>query len=894
MKEIFPIEMPDGSVESFEANSIDEAQGMRDRLIAQQGGAIHAFPFRMADGSIATFPGETYPEAEAAANAAADLAGESTLPQLSSLGGHLPKEVPPDLLPPGGTPLGREPTAGERFDIGGAEGIKEVAVRLGLPADRVFESPNGTQWAQFTPGVWSPLNPPGFEVGDLAQLANDPAGAGAIALQLYPPTRGVGMLGTALSGATGGALGKAASEGLEYLQGTQRQKPMEIGFDVLGAGATEGLLGGVGSLFHRSQVPLTAPGKEAQENLQGALEFSDRNREYPRGLASDLYSRTGMNVGPVHLPGPIVRSLTNQADFTTGAVTAAKTSGATQAMEQTERQFMLPPEGPGNSRAAVSDDLVNAALRANTADRSQIEALYPTYEKGMAEGVATVGEGVDAAKSRVTAQYQGPVAEAIAEEQPRFDMSPAYSKNATPGPTLTQSKMVDTGLLDADGNPIWSRIDEEIATSANPQEALSKVQKLIDTLKPEQWNYEGIKELRTRVNDIAYGRTDDAWKLAPAKALSSKLTKIIENPVNKGGAPKFVAAWQEANRLHSWAKGLEDDTAVKAMMAGDETGQVLVNFAREPANLFSPKMRELMDMAPEEAKETFRASMQLAILDSPNPVAAWDSMNVAGRQDGLNHLFANPAKRRQFERDVVGSAQWKQSPLGQIHAKREKDLIGYKTVTEKLDSPQATRRLMAGLASDDVTQVQHAVIDNAVNKAVRPLGKEGAEAVNPDVLAAEIKKLKNNGVWKQVLTPEQQKNLTQMGQYYRVFYRQLGDMGAGLENASMVADLKGAITGIVTGHPGEMGRFAGALHGFAQNRALSWYMTRPGAYLRAKKRIQATEKTPSRMPRAGVLALLAGGPAAGHALTDYTDRRARERDVKTLVPGDFRAPISAP
>jgi hypothetical protein len=257
--------------------------------------------------------------------------------------------------------------------------------------------------------------------------------------------------------------------------------------------------------------------------------------------------------------------------------------------------------------------------------------------------------------------------------------------------------------------------------------------------------------------------------------------------------------------------------------------------ANNPESVLTPQFRKLLDLAPENQRNQFLSGVRQSILDSGDPVKLLDSMKISSNPEPFYYLFGGREGYNNFMRTAERVSRAHNSTMGQIYQRRTDQFETTKYALEQIQTPAQARDLWGQLEPSEQTMFRGAIVDNLVDKALGPNSK-GQYVVNTVVLENEIKKLRNNGVWR-MLSPEQQERLTGLSKYYRVAMGKTQDVGASLENASIVADLKGFLTPT----PSQFRGAVEAMHAIFQNKMLAAYVTNPK---RAEKLMRQMQQVP--------------------------------------------------
>jgi hypothetical protein len=336
--------------------------------------------------------------------------------------------------------------------------------------------------------------------------------------------------------------------------------------------------------------------------------------------------------------------------------------------------------------------------------------------------------------------------------------------------------------------------------------------------------------------------------------------------------------------LNEWRRGFEKDDVVRTLIKTQGAAKTFRQFTSDPANFFTPKMQELFDLAEPGQQRIFRRAFQQSILENDSPLKTLQGMQRAGTEREYGYLFESPAQQRRFESEVLGLSRWKNSPQGKMAAAADERLGALKVALEDVQTPVDAHEVMSALGPRDQGMLQEAVIDRVVRRSRKTGGESDQWSISSNSLEQEIGKLKDQGLWDEVLTEDQQGHLKDLASYQRVFFKQMKDVGSSLENASLVSNLKAAISPATVAHPGEANRVVTAAHGFMQNKMIARWLTNPKRYEKVLRRL---EKEPRRANRWATASLL-GSPVIGTIGTE--DVRQRTTPGRLTLP----PPLSAP
>lgn len=812
------------------------------------------FKFRSPTGQIITVPAPPGTTEEQAWQIAQRRAAELEHPPARGRGGP---------TAPGAT-TERPVSMGQAFTVGRYRGVpEEIAAKLG---GDVQDLDGVLWWRPEGETEWSRLNPQNLDLTDLPRTIGDALGPtiGASAYRLAAQAATTNPFVRAASYGLGGGLGSMANEALQYIDDTQRETLMEQGDRALIDAFVEGTLGPIGDVvgYMARPKPLKAQGQRAAQELEEAVQFQRDNPAFPPPLVADILARTGLNspVPGVSFPGQAAAGVARQADASSGVLSAQRRDMAGQAQQAVESEFFMPPERRAAGGEALAQTAEAVRQRQVTTPRRE---WGPGPQAGSYQAEQATRSGLEATRQMVSRQYSGKLADAITQDKPVFRLTPAQS--TWEGPTLTKTELEGMGLFDAQGQDFTQAVRKEYEAIPEATGRVARLKQILASVDTEQLNsaqaFNALKNIRTEVGSLM--RSDPAlrdWKDNPAVGLYRELTEVLKNPVND--APTYLREFENANLLTEWRMGLRDDTSVRKALKADGAVPFLRELANDPEGVLSPKFQQVLDLAPEGQRNTMRRAVQQEILASDDPMTVVRQMKDRPDPGPYEYLFEGPKERAAFEAEALRLSRFNASPIGRIYDQAIKQYDTLKFALGEIQSPQQARDLWSQLPARDKNMMQEGIIEEAVNSALAPT-KGDELVVQPERLSAKIRELKQRGLWDK-LSEDQRKRLQGLRSYYRVVLSQTGDVGASLENASVVAAIKDMLLPI---SPGSFTRGLEAVRTLTVNNLLAKYLVNPR---RAQKLIDRIGKKPGQGIPGGLPTILAA-PFANTALEEIGD-----------------------
>lgn len=735
----------------------------------------------------------------------------------------------------------------QSFQVGRHRGnVGEIEAELG---GRVLDTGlTGLYW--YPPDGSDPrqINPTGPDWGDIPRVIGEEIGptvgsaAAAIGSKSLP--------GLIVRSILGGFAGSMGNEAAQYAEGTQQETLGQQAGRAAVDAAIEGGAGAAGGILART-VPGggIAPGSNwSADQLERAMRFQEGRPDlYPSPLPGDILSKTGVGPGGL-VPGQVMSQMEKQAAGGSDILPNLREDMTSQAAKGAESEFRLPPQ----SVERASDRLADAAYAERERLRDAVASRGPTAEAGQYQLNQGLRQGERTAAGKVSAQYEGPLAKAVEEEAPVFDISRFHKE--WDRPTFTQTQLRETGLLDEYGFPWVEKVKEQVAGLPDVPSKVQYVRKFLASMDPEQTNFEALKRVRTMVGE--HLREDPIYRQAskqPMERLYGELSEVLGNPVNKTQTPKYLQEFENANLITRWKSGLVDADSVRKVLKARGGGSLLVTeIGNDPSRLVTPEFRELFDLAPESTRKNFRASVQRAILSGEDPASVVKKLQDSTNPESYKYLFDSDEQRLAFEQSSRRISSWFNGPMGQIYRQAEEELAPVRIALEKIETPRQAKAFYDRLPALQQSDVRELLIDDLVGKASGFNSKSGLPTINTKTLDTRIAELKRNGTWN-FLTPDQRRRIEDMPAYFRTVINKFGDVGSNLENASIVADLKDALSAWY--NPKALLRAVGAAEKFAHNELLARYLSNPNRVNKLRARLKKEPRDIGKWGAASIIAL---------------------------------------
>lgn len=820
----------------------------------------------------------------------------------------------------------------ERWNLAGGDIPSEVVRRgglLGYPLTPVEVQPGETEYLRPTEQGLAFTNTPGFDVGDIAQFGREvgaqTAGATAADIAMLTPTPGTAGIAAAKTAAAvapklaplipkaistakaltglglGGFGGKAAEETIETWDpaDVQHQGMVE---GILRPGARAGTEEALGGLLARMGVKTW---NLARHGFPGSPTFATdiAKAEMLRRVAQEEY---GFDLPAPYLGAmldhPAIRVLGQQSEATTGAMSAMKDE-----MSRVLGEFIQTQIKPGKNRVAeaaqqLADQALLAQRKKTAGFYAEGDVLFPGSAAERDVGRITGGiagekssialkkayeDVTDSWWNKVSSGYKQLDRIAL-EENPRFDLSDAQENigrmfgEVRAARTEIAPILNDEGvpLIAPNGEPLTHEITKWINVAEPGPARLDRINRLIQSIDPEQKDYRILKELRTQtgrmIREMPWEQGRDTGS-GQALKMWEELTNVLENPTND--APRFTdmlaTVVPEAKAYYRAIRQPSYQTVMKSEVAAGLFNTVM----EQPDMLVTPAFREIVSKAPPKQRDVLRAGFRQSLILNPSPRKTLDAL-IAKSENSVDFMFGAPGspQRRSLERAVDEMETFYRSPVGQMSAGRYK---AYETLQTELRRKSLTPREMDDLAASvgeaGRPAIQMAIIDNILDGSLKGHPKSGERMIKAGDLNWEIQNAKENGQWN-YLTENQKKVLEGAEAYSRRFLASIKDVGVSLQANSVISKMKKPST------------FLSGLHTLAANKAIAAVLTAPGLSEKMKLRI-LNEARPVHDYVADIMAPLLVAQAHVIAGLPDTTQRIGTDEVRE---GSFPTPTGTP
>lgn len=675
------------------------------------------------ESTAATLPRSVNPETQAALAAASDLVrvrppDDYVAPEAQRMG----------IRPGAFLDISKGADKGTRFGLGMDENqvsqLKYLASNYG--PENVDISENGQFILRNQPTAnGTPedvmVNPAGLDGGDLVEMLGQMGyqgggGVGGIVgglLSKHPIGRVfTGALGMAIGGGAGGAIQDAI---VRYRRG----QPVDIsdiaayrggmalidaplGVLFAGTGKTgtklvEGALG-VGVLFERTQIANTSRAGRALGMGTSPTQRAAAELEAQTGVAYPL--TPGEAAGPDTAMGRLFLRAEATASGRVGSATAADkaTAAKQQAEDELRRVFLGAPrtmtddelrlltsaEGTGERALqrlrTEAESLSDATLaaqtqvaRTGTAEAQQLagvnlaQRLDPTAVGGTlrsrASGDFTAGQGAlgqryDEFFGRPELRTRSISGNALA------DVAAAVESDLTPQAVRTRA--VNTGILDAQGNPITYEREqlERLDAFVN-----GKVRTFLDSLqgmRGARVAVNDLKQIRTGIDSaIAEGVAIPGVDVAQLRELRGRVTGVIGESLNDID-PALNAQWQALNNDYAAHMGRFDRTGIrelliregeKGSLGSTEIAERVLGDSARAKDIYDGYRNFLGAQSP-EFQQLRQVVAENALYGSISDVTPF--VDGARLRAGVRNL------RREIAEDVFGANRQELSRIGEV------------------------------------------------------------------------------------------------------------------------------------------------------------------------------------------------------------------------------------
>jgi len=378
-------------------------------------------------------------------------------------------------------------------------------------------------------------------------------------------------------------------------------------------------------------------------------------------------------------------------------------------------------------------------------------------------------------------------------EMPTFDLSGAQSTAAKirQGIEGVRTETIDTvqGMSLTTGRPIVSSETEQMGVRvAGPEGALASVSRKLEQLDPTQPNYETVKVLRTQLYDLL---DNPAWAWDANKANASRLyrelTESLMNP--SSSAPGYKAAIREANDAARQRFKLMDKKEIRQAVVESNVykiGDLLVPGEMTPAFVGAVKAGGKAEF------ETMVAGARANILRSENPLKSYQEWSK--HPEVFEKLFTE-SERAALQNTVKRLDALRGTRISEIADSTSRSATTVRELAQGYDS--AGMKQIVGKMSDAEKQalkegIYMDFLQNTVSRGTRD-GKEVLESaayVDAGKFSDLYATYKNSGALDLLFNATERERLHALGDYVMLTNGTLSDVGAALEGAQIMSQLK--------------------------------------------------------------------------------------------------------
>lgn len=609
------------------------------------------------------------------------------------------------------------------------------------------------------------------KTGQVSDVRVHPSGFGAddlVTLATSAPEVVAGFL-AARSGNTSGAWGavralaqmagatEAAGAGKDIatrlLQGHDIE-PGEIALSRSGSAladlATGGVLAGATGLGGKIISPFANPGPEQQSMRQAMANLLDKWGIKLSGTpgqlsGSGLLLRTEAQIA--NLPGSagVVKGLLEKDDAAIRQLQArflglpANPSAAELAALPSNEQVGERALGQLGAQTAQAENAVTKARQAvQQTGTQEVGALMGTGTGTVPINTTTLGGAMrqsttsqfDAFKKAMSARYEAFFNEPALQDK-NFDASgiatdAARLVKSLPAKTVTETK--PTGLLDAQGNPIYhTTTGQEVLPQFMPKGIKDKLFEMAGW-KGQSFRLDELKQVRTAIDDaIAEGTSIPGTDTGMLKRMRGIVSGGIEEGLDKLNNPTLKSEWQALNQ--DYANGItrfEPAPIRRMLIAEEEKGAVGNTALAESAMGNSPASKDVYD-----AYKSFYGptsphfgALKQAIAEN----VFGSSLDTSREFISGSALLGNLNKiRPDVAQDVFGASQPELRKIAQSTALAQGELP-VDAVRNLQNSGSLTYQKLVDLRSAEAAKDQ--LYRNQVLNAVAK-GNEGIERIKP-------------------------------------------------------------------------------------------------------------------------------------------------------------------
>jgi len=451
--------------------------------------------------------------------------------------------------------------------------------------------------------------------------------------------------------------------------------------------------------------------------------------------------------------------------------------------------------GPTTEKAAALESQKQALRSARDSVRNDIlagEQLVTRYGAGESMQKA-VGVHLKNSGDKVRGLYKQ--ADDLAKvEAPLFDLSGAQSTAAKirEGIEGVRTETTETVMKNFDymtGKPIVASETEQVGVRvAGPEGALASVAKKLEQLDPMQPNYETVKVLRTQLYDLI---DNPAWawdaNKANAMRLYRELSDSLMNPSTS--APGYKAAIREANDTARQRFDLMNKAEIRQAVV--ESNPYVLGDLLTPGNT-TPALVGAVKSGGKAEFENMVAGARANILRSDNPLKSYQEWSK--HPEVFEKLFTE-GERAALETTVKRLDALRGTRISEIADATSRSATSVRELAKGYDA--AGMKQIVGKMSDAEKQalkegIYMDFLENTVSRGVRD-GKEvldSATFVDASKFSELYATYKNSGALDLLFNQTERERLHALGDYVMLTNGTLSDVGAALEGAQIMSQLK--------------------------------------------------------------------------------------------------------
>jgi len=638
---------------------------------------------------------------------------------------------------------------------------------------------------------WKTVEDLGVSFSDVGDLAA-PAAKAAVTIAGGAATGGSSIVTQML--AYGGAAAGAhlIKEGIEELRGTQLQPVGDVLEQAGMEGAITAGMAGAGAAITKGLNIATGAGALGQHPEIAKL-LKDINKAKKAGLTTEslmVHQKTPENM--------IISRLGAQAESTSK-------SAQHRLITQKASAFNALIEQQGSQSLAGKRKILGLVRKTYNKEinnlKNQFGRITPRQtDRAIAEGM---DDFVRSSKVKVSLKYNA-ADDAAARENPTFDLTPAQDKGSqihslVLGEAQDIAKKVEVPGISIKGTQITKPRQKTVVmqplpinVANTPEGQLIGVINDLNKLKPDQANYEVIKQLRTRTGNII-----ETWpweasvNKGQAKSLYSSLTRVLENPTNK--SPAFVKAHSEASASAKARYDFLDAVPIRQMIKMEPSGKLIQQLSK-PNALTDVHMKLFNDKSfPKEKLSSIKQGIKgQIVLDENGAIQAIQKYRMDDPEAWRFLVKKNEEKTIYSIANDIDKLNG--SNIGQVINSGTKvtaildDLLLKKGTTrgDVLDVAKS-------LGPQGKEQLRFAIYDDIINKTQVTL--KGSLTVDKNALGKVIKDYKDFGIWDSpILTKSDRSKLQGLKSYLDLIFFRGTDPGVSLEAAQAITNLKHPLT----------------------------------------------------------------------------------------------------